>query len=156
MIEGLSPSRGWEFSPHHPVQTGYVFRPAYPMCTRGSFTGGKGAEAWRWPFISIQYRGQNCVELYFHSPNTPSCCGAQLKRRDNFNFTSPSSSITLTSKKLNLECLELKIYIKKTYARNRFSEVSIQGYRRLFLRGWMGWYVNLTTHLPLIFHGVVL
>jgi hypothetical protein len=24
------------------------------------------------------------VELYFHSPNTPSWCGAQLKHRDNF------------------------------------------------------------------------
>jgi hypothetical protein len=24
------------------------------------------------------------VELYLHSPNTPSWCGAQLKHRDNF------------------------------------------------------------------------
>jgi hypothetical protein len=26
------------------------------------------------------------VELYFHSPNTPSWCGSQLKHRDNFNL----------------------------------------------------------------------
>jgi hypothetical protein len=26
------------------------------------------------------------VELYLHSPNTPSWCGAQLKHRDNFTF----------------------------------------------------------------------
>jgi hypothetical protein len=27
------------------------------------------------------------VDLYFQSPNTPSWRGAQLKHRDNFNFT---------------------------------------------------------------------
>jgi hypothetical protein len=27
------------------------------------------------------------VEIYLHSPNTPSWRGAQLKQRDNFNFT---------------------------------------------------------------------
>jgi hypothetical protein len=27
------------------------------------------------------------VELYLHSPNTPSWCGAQLKHGDNFSFT---------------------------------------------------------------------
>jgi hypothetical protein len=27
------------------------------------------------------------VELYLHSPNTPSWRGAQLKHRDNFTFT---------------------------------------------------------------------
>jgi hypothetical protein len=26
------------------------------------------------------------VELYLHSPNTPSWCGVQLKHRDNFTF----------------------------------------------------------------------
>jgi hypothetical protein len=31
---------------------------------------------------------KECVELYFHSPNTPSGRGAQLKKhKDNFNFT---------------------------------------------------------------------
>jgi hypothetical protein len=32
---------------------------------------------------------KECVELYFHSPNTPSWRGAQFKKkhRDNFTFT---------------------------------------------------------------------
>jgi hypothetical protein len=30
---------------------------------------------------------KECVELYLHSPNTPSWPGAQLKHRDNFTFT---------------------------------------------------------------------
>jgi hypothetical protein len=30
---------------------------------------------------------EECVELYFHSPNTPLCRGAQLKHRDTFTFT---------------------------------------------------------------------
>jgi hypothetical protein len=29
---------------------------------------------------------KECVELYLHSPNTPSWRGAQLNHRDNFNF----------------------------------------------------------------------
>jgi hypothetical protein len=35
------------------------------------------------------------VELYIHSPNTPSWCGAQLKHRDNFTFffTLPQEAI---------------------------------------------------------------
>jgi len=28
-----------------------------------------------------------CVELYIHSPNIPSLCGAQLKHRHNLTFT---------------------------------------------------------------------
>jgi hypothetical protein len=36
---------------------------------------------------SIQCRGQEYVDLYLHSPNTPSWRGDQLKRRDNFTFT---------------------------------------------------------------------
>jgi hypothetical protein len=30
---------------------------------------------------------KECVELYLHSPNTPSWRGAQLKHKDNFTFT---------------------------------------------------------------------
>jgi hypothetical protein len=30
---------------------------------------------------------KECVELYLHSPNTPSWRGAQLKHKDNFSFT---------------------------------------------------------------------
>jgi hypothetical protein len=32
---------------------------------------------------------KECVELYLHSPNTPSWRGAQLKHRTNFTFTLP-------------------------------------------------------------------
>jgi len=35
------------------------------------------------------------VELYFCSPNTPSWCGARLKRRDSFSFTFTFTSIFL-------------------------------------------------------------
>jgi len=35
---------------------------------------------------------KECVELYLHSPNTPSWRGAQLKHRDNFTFTFYGSS----------------------------------------------------------------
>jgi hypothetical protein len=40
------------------------------------------------PAIKKPYhcRGQECVEPYFHSPNTPSWRGAQLKHRNNFTF----------------------------------------------------------------------
>jgi hypothetical protein len=37
--------------------------------------------------------GNELVELYLHSSNTPSWCGPQLKQRDNFNFTFYSSRI---------------------------------------------------------------
>jgi hypothetical protein len=39
---------------HHRVQTGTAAHPAsYPMGTRGSYPGGKVAEAWSWPLTSI-------------------------------------------------------------------------------------------------------
>jgi hypothetical protein len=41
--------------------------------------GLKAAEAWIWPLTSIWCRGQDCVELYLRSPNTPSWSGAHLK-----------------------------------------------------------------------------
>jgi hypothetical protein len=59
---------------------------SYPMGTRGSFPGGKAAGAWSWPLTSIKCRGPECMEIYLHSPNTPSWRGAQLKHRDNFSF----------------------------------------------------------------------
>jgi hypothetical protein len=33
------------------------------------------------------------VELYFHSPNTPSWRGAQLKHRDNYTFYKIDSEV---------------------------------------------------------------
>jgi hypothetical protein len=44
--------------------------------TRGSFLRSKAVGAWSWPLTSIYCRGQECVELYIHSPNTPSWRGA--------------------------------------------------------------------------------
>jgi hypothetical protein len=35
---------------------------------QGLFPGGKTAEEWSWPLTSILCRGQECVELYLHSP----------------------------------------------------------------------------------------
>jgi hypothetical protein len=57
------------FSLHHRVQNGSrAHPPSYPMCTRGSYPGRKAAGAWSWPLTSIWCRGQECVELYLHSP----------------------------------------------------------------------------------------
>jgi hypothetical protein len=73
------------FSLHYRVQNGSGVHPAsYPIGTRGSFSGGKAAEAWSWPLTSIWCRGQECAELYLNSSNTPSLRGAQLQHRDNF------------------------------------------------------------------------
>jgi hypothetical protein len=76
-------------SSHPPsIQTGSGAHPAsYPMGKGGSFPGGKAAVACSWPITSIQRRGQECVELCLHSPNTFSLRGARLKHRDNFTFT---------------------------------------------------------------------
>jgi hypothetical protein len=63
------PAEAGNYSPHHSVQNGSGAHPAsYPMGTRGSFPGGKAAGAWSWPLTSIYCRGQECVELYLHSP----------------------------------------------------------------------------------------
>jgi hypothetical protein len=65
------------FSPHHRVQNGSGTHPAsYPMGTRGSFLGGKAAGGWSWPLTSFYGRGQECVELYLHSPDMSSWRGA--------------------------------------------------------------------------------
>jgi hypothetical protein len=52
--------------------------------TRGCFSGGKrlGREANHSP--PSRAKVKEWVELYLHSPNTPSWRGAQLKHRDNF------------------------------------------------------------------------
>jgi len=54
MIGGSSPVRGWEFSLHHRVQTGFGAHPAsYLVGTRGCFLWGKAAGVWSWPLTSI-------------------------------------------------------------------------------------------------------
>jgi hypothetical protein len=40
---------------------------------------------------------KECVELYLHSPNTPSWRGAYLKHRDNFSFTFTFTYLIMTS-----------------------------------------------------------
>jgi hypothetical protein len=54
---------------------------------QGLFPWGKAAGAWSWPLTSIYCRSQECVELYLHSPDTPSWNCARLKHRDNFILT---------------------------------------------------------------------
>jgi hypothetical protein len=59
MIGGSSPGRGWEFSPHHRVQTGSGAHSAsYPVGTRGSFLGVKlpGREADHSPPYSAEVK----------------------------------------------------------------------------------------------------
>jgi hypothetical protein len=53
------------------------------MSTRGSLPGDKAAESWSWPPPSSA-EVKEWVELYLHSPTTPSWRGAQLKHRDSF------------------------------------------------------------------------
>jgi hypothetical protein len=69
------------FSLHHRVQNGSGAHPAFnAMGTRGSFPGVKrpGREADHSPPSNAEVK--ECVELYLHSPNTPSWRGAELKR----------------------------------------------------------------------------
>jgi hypothetical protein len=69
------------------VQNGSGAHPtSYPMGTSGSFRGVKrpGREADHSPPSSAEVK--ECVELYLHSPNTPTWRGAQLKNRENFTF----------------------------------------------------------------------
>jgi hypothetical protein len=78
------------FSLHHRVKTGSGAHPAsYPMGITGPFHGGKrpGREAAHSPPSSAEVKER--VELYLHSPSTPSWRGAQLKYRDNFTFNLP-------------------------------------------------------------------
>jgi hypothetical protein len=83
MIRGLSPERGWEFISSPPCPDRLRDPPSLlSNGYQGLFPwGGKAAGAWSWPLTSIQCRGQQCVELYLHSPITPSRHGAQLKRK---------------------------------------------------------------------------
>jgi hypothetical protein len=81
------PAGAGNFSLHR-VQTGSGAHPAsYPMGNRGFFLGVKrpGRETYHSPPSSAEVK--ECVELYLHSPSTPSWLGAQLKHRDNFTFT---------------------------------------------------------------------
>jgi hypothetical protein len=74
------PVEAGNFYLHHRVENGSGAHPAsYPMGTGGSFPGVKrpGREADHSPPFSAEV--EEWVELYLHSPNTPSWRGAQLK-----------------------------------------------------------------------------
>jgi hypothetical protein len=82
------PAGTGNFSFQKGVQNGSRAYPApYPMGTRGSFPGGKAIGAWSWLLTSIQYRGQECVALYIHSPDTPSWRGVQVRKAQRFDIT---------------------------------------------------------------------
>jgi hypothetical protein len=75
------PEGAGNFSLHHRVQNDSGAHPvSYPMGTGGSFLGVKrpGREADHSPPSSAEVK--ECMELYLHSHNTPSWCGALLKR----------------------------------------------------------------------------
>jgi hypothetical protein len=83
------PAGAGNFSLHHLVQTGSGAHPAfYQMCTGALSLGIKrpGREADHSPPSSAEVK--EWVELYLHSPNTPSWRGAHLQHRDNFTFYS--------------------------------------------------------------------
>jgi hypothetical protein len=65
------------FSLQYSVQTGSGAHPAsYPMDTRGSFLDGKAAGREADHSAPFSAEVKECVELYFHSSNTPSWRGA--------------------------------------------------------------------------------
>jgi hypothetical protein len=71
------------------------------------------------------------VEIYFYSPNTPSWCGAQLKKKHRDNFTLPLNSSLTSLNIINLfilkynfcystcctkNCSQISIHSQSTYA----------------------------------------
>jgi hypothetical protein len=60
---------------------------SYLMGTRGSFPGVKRPACEIDHSLLSSAEVKECAELYLHSSNTPSWCGAQLKNRENFTFT---------------------------------------------------------------------
>jgi len=88
---------------------------------------GKAAEVWSWPLTSIYCPVQECVELYLHSPNSPSWRGDQLKKSTGstlpFTFISRSdSSMLCVSRPFRItkrNCTaEVQHYPLKTYGGN--------------------------------------
>jgi hypothetical protein len=72
------PAGAGNFSLHHRVQNGSGAHPtSYPMGTKGPFPWRLGCEADLSHLSSAEVK--ECMELYLHSPNTPSWRGAQLK-----------------------------------------------------------------------------
>jgi hypothetical protein len=81
MIAGSSPAGAGNFSINHRVRTGSGTHPvSYPMGNMGFSLGIKqlGREADYSPSFSAEVK--ECVELYFHSSNTPLWCGVSVKK----------------------------------------------------------------------------
>jgi hypothetical protein len=77
-FEGSIPGGAGNFSLHQRVQNGFGAHPAsYPMGTRESFPGSEADHS-----LPSSAEVKECMELYLHSPNTPSWRGAQLKHRE--------------------------------------------------------------------------
>jgi hypothetical protein len=70
------PAGAGNFSLQRRVQNGSGARPTYLMGTTGSFLGGKADQS---PPSSAEVK--EWVELFVHSPTTPSWRGAQLKKK---------------------------------------------------------------------------
>jgi hypothetical protein len=85
-LEVRVPAGARNFSLHHRVHTGSEAHPAsYPPGTRGSFPGGVKRPG-REPDHSPPSRVEVKNARNYHSPNTPSWRGAELKHRDSFTY----------------------------------------------------------------------
>jgi hypothetical protein len=81
------PAGAGNFSLHHRVQN--VSGAHHDSSPRGTFPGGGVKQPGHEADHSFPSSAElECMELYLHSPNTPSWRGAQLKHRNNFTFTS--------------------------------------------------------------------
>jgi hypothetical protein len=89
-LQPFSPSFGrprhtWEYNTLGFLSTSlrpdrFCYPPSFLSSgSRSCFPGSRTVGSCSWPLISISFRGQECVELYFHSPNTSSWRGAELK-----------------------------------------------------------------------------
>jgi hypothetical protein len=128
------PAEAGNFSLHHRVQNGSGVHPAsYPMGTRGSFPGVKrpGRESDHSPPSSAEVK--ELVELYLHSPNTPSWRGAQLKHRDNFTFTFIGLCVTVETILLLTEVINNRDTTMNTRAMKLTAHLHLE--RRLRMRG---------------------
>jgi hypothetical protein len=62
-------SGSWEFF-SSPPRTDRLWSPPSLLYqwVPGALSWGKATRTWSWPLISIKCQGQECVELYLHSP----------------------------------------------------------------------------------------
>jgi hypothetical protein len=82
-----SPVRCWEFF-FSPPRPDLLWGPPSLLSSGywGSSPGGKAVGAWSWSHTSIKCRGQECVELYLHSPSMSSWRDAYLRTGTTLRF----------------------------------------------------------------------